>query len=482
MDEGKNSSNVISGALTWKLLERLGVQGVQFVIQVLMARILSPEHYGVLAMMLIFVNLANVFIQTGFSTALIQNKDVTEEDYSSVFCLSTLVAVAAYVLIFAAAPLIGRFYKMPELVAPLRVIALVLFPGALNTVQLAKVSRELNFRVVFTSNILAIVISGVVGLLIACNGGGLWALVAQVLLNVTVASVTMLFTVPWRPDLICNFQRVRMLFSFGWKLLASGLLDTLYHDLSSLIIGRKYSSGTLGYYNRGRQFPQFLINAVNGTVQSVMLPVMSAKQDDRQCLKEIARNSVTISSYILFPVMAGLAAVAPPVVSLLLTDKWLPSVPYLRIFCFSLAFYPVHSCNLQVINAMGRSDVFLKLAVIKRSMGCILLFGAVVLFDSPVALALTSVAATLVNCFVNAYPNKKLIGYSYREQMQDVLPSGLAAMGMLAGVLLVGRLPLPDVARLTVQVLSGVGLYLLISVIFRLSPFVMLLKICGKTR
>ena len=210
-------------------------------------------------------------------------------------------------------------------------------------------------------------LSGVVGIAIALNGGGLWALVAQTMLNVFVVCVVMFITVKWRPRFAINFGRVKVLFSFGWKLLVSGLIDTLYQDLRSLVIGKKYDSATLGYYNRGKQFPQFIINAVNGTVQSVMLPVMAAKQNKRDEVKQMMRRSISFSAYIIFPMMAGLAACSAPIIALLLTDKWLPCVPYMQIYCFTLAFYPVHSCNLQTINAMGRSDMFLKLEIIKKT-------------------------------------------------------------------------------------------------------------------
>ena len=244
---------------------------------------------------------------------------------------------------------------------------LMLIPGAFNSVQLAKVSREMDFKQVFRSNIGGVVLSGVAGIILAYCGAGLWALVAQTLLNVVFACTVMFITVKWRPKLVCNLRRVKVLFAFGWKLLVSSLLDTLYQDLRSLVIGKKYDAGTLGYYNRGKQFPQFFISAVNGTVQSVMLPAMSAKQDEPEKVKDLMRSSVTLSSYVIFPMMAGLAAVAPALVELLLTEKWLPCVPYMQIYCFSLAFYPVHSCNLQAINAMGRSDIFLKLEISKRA-------------------------------------------------------------------------------------------------------------------
>ncbi len=467
-------------ALTWKLFERFGVQGTQFVLQIILARILDPEHYGTLSLMVIFTTLANVFIQSGLNTALIQNKDVDEDDYSTVFWISLGIAGVLYGVIFATAPLIASFYEMPDLVAPLRVLALMLFLGALNSVQLAKVSREMQFQKVFISNIGAVLTSGVAGIVIACLGGGLWALVAQSMLYTFVVCIIMRFTVRLRLRFICNVKRLKVLFSFGWKLLVSNLIDTVYQDLRSLVIGKKYDSSTLGYYNRGKQFPQFIINAVNSSVQSVMLPAMSAKQDDKKQIKTMMRNSITLSAYVIFPMMAGLAGVATPLVRLLLTDKWLPAVPYMRIYCFTLAFYPVHSCNLQAINAMGRSDIFLKLEAVKKTLGlCTLLF-AVFCFDSPIAIALTGTCSTLINCFVNAYPNKKLVGYSYFEQMRDILPSFAASVVMLGGVLLLGLLPLSSILLLVVQIFAGILIYLAISVLFKPKPFMLLLQTVKK--
>lgn len=482
MAESNKKSGSVGGALIWKILERFGVQGIQFVLQIILARILDPDHYGVLSIMIIFTNLANIFIQTGFNTALVQNKHVTEEDYSSVFCVSTLIAAVLYGVIYFAAPYIAVFYDMPDIVSPLRVLALMLLPGALNSVQLAKASRDLDFRTVFTSNVAAIVLSGTVGIVLAQMGGGLWALVAQTILNVTVASVVMLFTVKWHPRLYCNWNRIKALFSFGWKLLVSGLLDALYQDIRSLVIGKKYDSSTLAYYNRGKQFPQFVVNAVNGAVQSVMLPVMSAKQDDISGVKQITRTSIMVSAYLMFPVMAGLAGVATPMVRLLLTDKWLSCVPYLQIYCFSLAFYPVHSCNLQAINAMGRSDIFLKLEIIKKSIGMCALAIAVFCFDSPIAIAMTGAFTTFTSCFINAYPNKKLINYSYFEQMADIMPAFLASIVMLFAVLWIGTMDLSNIVLLAVQVIAGVSVYLVVSVVAKLEPFRILLGMLKNRR
>lgn len=437
---------------------------------------LDPAHYGVLSLMVVFTTLANVFIQTGFNMALIQNKDVTEEDYSSVFWVTLGIAVVLYAAIFLGAPAVASFYGMPDIVAPLRVMALMLLPGAMNSVQLARVSREMDFKKVFTSNLSGILVAGTIGIAIALMGGGLWALVAQTMLNVVVVCIVMFFTVKWRPKMVCNLSRIRVLFSFGWKLLVSSLLDTLYQDLRSLVIGKKYDSGTLGHYNRGKNFPQFIITAVNGTVQSVMLPAMSARQDDSGQVKALMRSSIILSAYVLFPMMAGLAGVATPLVRLLLTDKWLPCVPYMQIYCFTLAFYPVHSCNLQAINAMGRSDIFLKLEIIKKAIGIGALVIAVFCFDSPIAIAMTGAFTTVTSCFINAYPNKRLIGYSYAEQMKDILPSFLLSLVMLAAVLAVGLLGLGILPTLVLQVLTGAVVYVTLSASLRLEPFRMLLE------
>ena len=468
------NNSVVKG-FTWKLLERFGVQGVQFLLQIILARLLSPDHYGVLAIMIIFVNLANVFIQSGFSTALIQGKDVDKDDYSSVFWVSLAIAGVLYTVIFFASPLIGKFYNMPDIVNPMRVIALMLFPGSLNSIQLAKASRELDFKKIFISNLGGIVVSGIVGIIIAVQGGGLWALVVQTMLNIFVACLVMLFTVRWYPTFVFKAKRVKVLFTFGWKLLVSALIDTLYLDLQSLVVGKKYDSATLGYYNKGKQFPQFLIVAINGAVQSVMLPVMSKHQDSKDKVKELTRQSISLSSYVIFPMMAGLAAVATPLVSLLLTDKWLPCVPYLQIYCVSYAFWPVHTSNLQAINALGRSDLFLKLEIIKKSYGIVAITIAVLCFESPIAIAATGVVTAFLSFFVNAFPNKKLLGYSFFEQVRDILPQLLLSVLVFVAATCVSLFALPSIATILLQIVVGIAVYLLGSLILRLQSFKILI-------
>lgn len=397
---------------------------------------------------------------------MIQNPDVTEDDYSSVFWVSLAIATGLYIILFFSAPRIASYYDMPQIIVPFRVLALMLFPGALNSVQLAKVSREMDFRKVFYSNIGGIVISAGLGIVLAFKGFGLWALVAQTLLNGLIAALVMVFTVDFRPRLVCDMRRVGILFSFGWKLMAASLLDTVYLELRSLVIGKKYTAETLGYYNRGKQFPQFAINGINGAVQSVMLPAMSAKQNNPRAVRDIMRRSIIVSSYLIFPLMGILAGMARPIIQLLLTDKWLPAVPYMQVYCFVMAFFPIHTCNLQAINAMGRSDVFLKLEFVKKLLGVGLLVVALIAFDSPIAIALSGAVSALLSTFINSYPNKVLIQYSYKEQLQDLLPQFVLSILMALLVIPVQFLRVPTSLHIILQLVVGAAFYLGASILF----------------
>ena len=469
--------NSIASGISWKLIERFSVQVIRFVLQIVLARILDPEHYGSLTLMVIFITLANVFIQKGFSAALIQDKHVTEEDYSTVFWVSLGIAGIAYGVIWAAAPAISQFYRQPELTEPLRVLALMLLPGALNSLQQSKASREMNFRKMFLSNVGGVLAAGSVSIAMACMGFGLWALVVQSVVSTTVSCLLLHMASGWKIRRVCNWKRVGKLLSYGWKLLVSELLDTLYQDLYNLVLGLHFDNGILGFCNRGKQFPQFVTTASTSTVQSVMLPAMSRQQDDRKQLKALMRGSVSLSAYIVFPIMAGLAGVAEPLVELVLTEKWLPCVPYLQIWCMAMVFIPVQVGCLQGINAVGRSDVFLKLAVIKTTFSLAALLGAVILWDSPLAIAQVTLITTLISCVVNAFFCRRIMGYGLREQLADIAPSGVLTALMLLVVLPAGMLQLSAIKLLALQVAVGVTVYLTGSALLRPRPFLQLLQL-----
>lgn len=465
---GNIKENIIS-SLLWKLMERSGTQGIQFIVQIILARLLLPEEYGIIAIVMVFIQLANVFVQSGFNTALIQKKDADEVDFSSVFYLSLVVALLLYIIIYFASPVIASFYSQPLLIPVLRVVSFTLFIGAFNSIQNAFVAKHMLFKKLFLSSLGAVIISGVVGIVSAYSGLGVWALVAQQLTNQFMIAIILWFTVKWRPHLLFSFNRVKTLFSYGSKLLASALIDTLYRDLRTLIIGRIYAPSTLGFYNRGQQFPHIIVSNIDGSIQSVMLPALSAHQDNRKRVKDMMRRAIVSSSFLIFPMMIGMAVVAEPLVKIVLTEKWLPAVPFLQIFCISLSFWPIHTANLQAINAMGRSDIFLKLEVVKKIIGLIIL-----VFSLPFgvyAIAIGQVVSSVISTFVNAYPNKKLLEYSYKEQWIDIMPSLMISLFMGAIVYSLKFLSMSDLHMLIVQIGAGAVVYIGLAKLFKIESF-----------
>jgi O-antigen/teichoic acid export membrane protein len=456
-------------------LERSGVQGIQFVLSIVLARLLQPEEYGVVALLSIFIAIASVFVQSSFSTALIQKKKADNCDFSSVFFLSLFVAFSLYFLLYVSAPMIAGFYGNEIICPVIRVLAITLFFGAINSVQMASVSRTMQFKRYFLSSMGGIIGSGIISVVLAYKGYGVWSLVAQQLINNMLVTMILWFTVKWRPSLLFSLHKIRELFSFGWKLLVSALLDTIFRNLYGLVIGKLYDADRLGFFNRGQQFPAVIASSLDGSIQSVMLPALSSLQDDLASVKTLMRRSMMTSSYLLLPLMVGLASIAKPMVSVLLTDKWLPCVPFLQLACISYALYPIHTANLTAINAIGRSDVFLKLEVMKKIVTIILLIVSIPF--GIYAMAIGQVISSIIATIINTYPNKKLLNYTYFEQIKDLLPPLVLSFVMGSCVYMVGFLPLDTRMRLGVQIVLGAAIYIGFSWLFRLNSYMYLVQI-----
>lgn len=455
---------VFSGFI-WRFMERIGAQGVGFIVSMFLARFLTPEDYGQVALVTVFITILNTFALSGIGTSLIQKKDTDELDYSTVFHFNIVFSILLYGILFLCAPLIGMFYNDSSLVLLVRVLGISIIISGANNVQRSYVSKTMQFKRFFLSTIIGTLVSGVVGIMMAYKGMGTWSIVGQQLTNQVIDTVILWFTVGWRPQKKFSFSRLKVLYSFGWKLLVSSLIDTVYTNLYSLVIGKFYDANTLGLYNKGVQFPNLIVSNVNGPIQSVLLPAMSYEQDNKKRVKDMTRRSIVTSSFFIFPMMIGMAAVAKPMVILLLTEKWVACVPFVQISCITLAFYPIHIANLQAINAMGRSDIFLKLEIIKKIVGLGLLIAAVP-FGVYVMVwfkALSSLIAT----FINAYPNKKLLGYSYLEQIKDLLPAILSASMMGIVVWGIELLNLNVVVTIVIQMILGIAVYLGIAKIFK---------------
>lgn len=469
-----NNKSIFSNFI-WRFAERCGAQLVTFIVSIVLARILMPEDYGLVALVTVFTAIMQVFVDSGLSTALIQKKNADDLDFSSVFYFNFIVCIILYLIMFLSAPIIASFYGISELNAIVRVISLTIIFSGIKGVQQSYVSRNMLFKRFFCATLCGTIFSAFVGIIMACQGFGVWAIIVQQLSNTAIDTLILWVTVKWRPKLMFSIERLKELLGFGWKILVSSLLDTMYNNLRNLIIGKVYSSADLAYYNEGDKFPKIIVANINISIDSVLLPAMAKEQDRRDRIKKMTRRSIMVSCYIMAPLMMGLAFCAKNVVTLILTEKWMPCVFFLQIFCVTYMFWPVHTANLNAIKAMGRSDLFLKLELWKKAVGLILLLGT--MFISVRAMAYSLLISTLVSMLVNSWPNKKLLNYSFSEQMKDIFPSIVLSIIMGGIVYIVGLIDISIIYRLILQVVCGSFIYIIGSVILKLEPFVYLVNV-----
>ena len=463
------NKNLITSNFIWRFLERTGAQLVALIVSIVLARLLAPETYGIIALVTVFTNILNVFIDSGMGSALIQKKDADDLDFSSVFYFNVLMCLALYGLCFISAPFIASFYGNQDLTAIIRVLSLTLIISGVKNIQQAYVSRNMLFKRFFFATLGGTIVAAIIGITMAYLNCGVWALVAQQLINATIDTIILWITVKWRPRKEFSFSRLKSLLSYGWKLLISALLDTGYNELRQLIIGKIYTSQDLAYYNQGDKFPKVIVSNINSSIDSVLLPSMSQEQDNRDHVKSMTRRAIMVSTFIMAPMMIGLMFMASNVVKLLLTEKWLECVPYLQIFCFTYMFYPIHTANLNAIKAMGRSDLFLKLEVIKKVMGvatllCTMMYG-------PFAIALGMIFTSIMSQIINSWPNKKLLNYSYLEQLKDIMPALLISFMMGCCVYLVGLIKINCFLLIVIQIVVGVTVYFLLANLFKLEAY-----------
>lgn len=465
-------------SLVWKFAEKSGAQIVTFLVSVVLARILDPDIYGSIALVTVIMSILQVFVDSGLGNALIQKKDSDELDFSTVFYFNIFACAILYVLLFISAPIIAYFYEMPHLVNIIRVLGITLIISGLRNIQQAYVSKHLQFRKFFFSTLGGSLSAAIVGIAMAIKGFGIWALVFQHVFNLLAGTIILWITVKWRPKKMFSWQRFKGLFNYGWKLLLSSFIDTIYNEIRQLIIGKKYSPESLAFYNQGRQFPNLIVTNINTSIDSVLLPVLSQAQSNRQTVKMMTRRAIKVSSFVIMPFMVGLAVCAEPIVRLILTEKWLFCVPYLRIFCFTYAFYPLHTANLNAIKALGRSDLFLKLEIIKKTIGMILLLST--MWFGVMVMAYSLLVSAIISTIINSFPNNKLLGYSYLEQLKDILPVIFISLIMGAAVYIVQYLNIADIYTLLIQIPLGVILYIVLSKIFKIDSFEYVLKIIKK--
>lgn len=464
-----NKSEKVAGNFLWRLMERFGSQGVTMVVSIVLARLLDPEVYGTIALVTVFTQILHVFIDSGLATALIQKKDADDLDFSSVFYFNIAACTVLYLLLFFAAPLIAAFYEIPELTPIVRVLGLTLVISGVKNVQQAYVSRNMVFKKFFFATIGGTIGSAAVGILMAWMGFGVWALVAQYLFNAGINTLVLWFTVKWRPKWMFSWKRLKSLLVYGSKLLGVSLVTTIYNNIRQLIIGKMYSTEDLAYYNKGHMFPDLLNSNINTSIDSVLLPTMSKEQDDIDAVKRITRRSIKTSTFIMAPALIGLAVCGKALISFLLTDKWLPCVPFMVIFCITNIFTPMFTANYNAYKALGRTDIYLKVSLTTKPIGLLIL--VITMHYGVLAIAFGMLIANFLSQLVCTFPNRKLLKYGYLEQLGDILPQLLLATGMGAIVYCVQFLNLAPILTLLIQVPLGVLLYVAGAYIFKMESF-----------
>lgn len=460
----------------WKFLERFSVQVTSFITTLVLARILSADEYGTVALVIVFISLATVFVQGGLNTALIQKIEIDEEDISTIFWVSIIVALICYVIIFFMAFKIANFYKKPIIIPVIRILAISLFPGALNSIQIAISSRKLEFKKIFMSSLIATVVAGIISIILAIFNFGVWAIVAWQLINIFISSILMLFFVKWKPRFLFSWVKFKNLIPFGSRILISNFLVTLFQNIRSLLIGGLYSTSDLAFFNRGKQFPQVLMDGVIGSIQTVSLPIFAKHQREKlERYKENMRKIITMSYLIIFPLLFGITVISKPLIKLLLTDKWLEAVPYLQIFALTYTVQPMQIICAEAIKGLGLSKVTLNLEYFRKFfeiglLVCLLKYG-------PYKIAISALIAGVISFVISMYPNVKYLNYSIKEQIEDIIKPLIASIIMSLIVLYIEKSNFSTMIILLFQIVAGIFIYILNCWILKIKDFNIVINI-----
>lgn len=464
--------NSVLSNFFWKFAERIGAQVVTLVISIILARILMPEHYGTIAIILIFINIANVFVSNGFTSSLIQKKDSDNLDFSTIFYFNIAFSLLLYAVIFFCAPYVESYFDMPDLGLALRILGIKIPITAFNSIQQAYVAKHMMFRKLFWATLSGTIISAFVGIWMAYNGYGVFALVGQYLTNGFIDTVVLWFAIKWRPVLKFSGKRFKALYGYGWRTLLTYLVRTIYDDIYSFVIGKKYSSADLAYYTKGKQYPNLIVSNLNTSLCSVLFPAFVRYQDDKVQLKNSLSRSIKLGSFVLSPFLIGLAVCAEPFIEILLTSKWLFCVPYLQIVCIYQLLIPVSSANLQVVKSLGRSDFLLKLEILKRCVGILILL--VSMQFGVIFIALGAALSTVFNCVMDVLASRKLLHYNFFEQLRDFFINIIPSL-VMGGLIYCWKFIIENiVVLLVVQVACGVIIFVGLSYIIKNESFMYL--------
>lgn len=470
MNEKKFKEKVANG-LIWKFFEKIGSQGMQIIIQIIIARILMPDEYALVGLITIFITISDVFIMQGFTTALIQKKNVDETEYSSVFYANLIMSVILYAILWFVAPFVANFYASRELTLIMRVLSINVIIGAIPAVHNAVLSRNLEFRKTFYRNIFNTITQGLIGISMAVLGFGVWSMVYSKIAGTIVGAIVLWVTVRWRPSRLFSLKRLISLFSYSSKVLATNLLNTIFNNIHTLLIGKFFSKTELGYYQRGQTIPQSIMSSIDGTLAEVLYPSFSRIQDDIVALKQALRRAIETSMYIVTPILLGLMATAENLTRLLLTEKWIDSVPFMQLSCIVCLFWPF-AHRTHALNAMGKSKITLAISILSKAITLIGIF--VGIRYNIFSVMICTIVASLISTFVTSEVVKRIIGYNHCEFMKDVCPSLIMGACMFFIVYVVGKIQFNIILVLVLQIMVGITVYLLLSLLTKNTTFLFL--------
>lgn len=444
----------------WSFIDNMTSSGIAFLVGLVLARLLTPAEYGVMAIIAIFIAISTSIIDSGFSNALIRKVNIKQIDYNTVFYFNLIVSIVLYALLYIASPVISLLFKEPVLIEVTRVIGVVLIINALAIIPRTKLIQGVDFKTQTKISLISSMSSGVVGIGMAIGGMGVWSLVAQQLSRQFLNTLFLWIYSKWRPVWEFSIRSFKELFGFGSKLLLSGLLDTIYRNIYYIVIGYFYTSAQLGQYTRAEQFNTIFSSNLTSVVQRVSFPVLSSIQEDSERLREAYRKMIKATMLIAFACMLGLAAVAKPLILILIGDKWLPAVPFLQILCLSGMLYPLHAINLNILQVKGRSDLFLKLEIIKKTIGVIpIIIG---IFYGIEYMLWGGVITSIIAYFLNSYYSANLISYSSKEQIKDILPTLVVSLAVATVMWGFSFWNIPVYTLLPIQIFIGIFLALFI--------------------
>ena len=471
--KGNGKTGIFVG-LIWSFGERVTAQLVSAIVGIILARLLMPEDYGVISIVFIFITIGDVLVTSGFGTALVQKQEASEKDFNTAFTMSLIMASALYAVLYLFAPCISDFYKMPVLKSAVRVLGIRVVITAINTIQHAIIQREMAFRKFFFATLIGTLISCAVGIIMAYSGFGVWALVAQYLTNSIIDTIVLFIVGNWKPKAYYSKNSAKRIFSFGGKVLATKLSYTLLEQISNLLIGKVFGASELAYYNQGEKYPALIISNIDNSIQEVMLPTYSKVQNNIGELKDILRKSIKVGIYIVAPLMLGLLAISDTFVHVVLTDKWIQAVPFIRIFCLLLLSRPFTSSCHEAILGIGRSDLAFKVILIVNILKFILTMIGIFIVRDMLWVALILLISECVGVIGFSSEVKYQIGYYYNEQLTDVINSLLIAIVMCIVVYAFHFIHIDRGLMLCIQILMGAGVYISLSALFKLEPYIYL--------